>query len=81
MGCLSLVFLEQLCIWLIIVFAIVSIIKLVVPALVSLIGFPIVGQIIEIVLWAIVAILCVYIIFGLLSCLLGSGPIGLHLPR
>ena len=81
MSCLSLAFLEQLCIWLIVVIAIVSIIKLLVPFLTGLIGFPIVGQILNIILWAIVAILCVYIIFALLSCLLGSGGGLMHFPR
>lgn len=71
--CFSLGWLEQLCVWLVIVAAVVAIIRLVVPALVGWIGFPIVGQIINIVLWAVVAILCIYIIFGLLSCLLGAG--------
>jgi hypothetical protein len=80
MSCLSLSFVEQLCVWLIIVIAIVSIIKLLVPFLAGLVGFPIVGQIVNIVLWAIVAILIVYIIFALLSCLLGAGG-SLHLPR
>jgi hypothetical protein len=76
MGCFSLGWIEQLCIWLIIVIAIVSIIKLLVPFLAGLIGFPIVAQIINIVLWAVVAIMCVYIIFALISCLIG----GMHFP-
>jgi hypothetical protein len=32
------------------------------------------------VLWAVVAIMCVYIIFGLIACLLGSGGGLLHFP-
>ena len=80
MSCFSLGFLEQLIIWLIVVIAIVSVIKLLVPFLTGLIGIPIVGQVINIVLWAVVAIMCVYIIFALLSCLLGAGG-GLHFPR
>jgi hypothetical protein len=51
-----------------------------VPFLTGLIGFPIVGQIINIVLWAVVAIMCVYIIFALLACLLGSGGGLMHFP-
>jgi hypothetical protein len=81
MSCLSLGFIEQLCIWLIVVIAIVSIIKLLVPFLTGMIGIPIVGRIINIILWAIVAILCVYIIFALLACLLGSGGGLMHFPR
>jgi len=81
MSCFSLGFLEQLIIWLIVVIAIVSVIKLLVPFLTGLIGIPIVGQIINIILWAVVAIMCVYIIFALLSCLLGMGGGLLHLPK
>jgi len=79
MSCLSLGFLQQLIIWVIVIAAIVAVIRLLVPYLTSLIGFPIIGRIIEIVLWAVVAIAVVYLIFGLLGCLLGSGG-GLHLP-
>ena len=81
MSCLSLGFIEQLLVWLIIVLAIVAIIRLLVPFLTSLIGFPIVGQIVEIILWAVVAIMVIYVIFALLSCLMGGGPTALHLPR
>lgn len=79
MACFSLAWLQQLCIWLIVVVAVVAIIRLLVPYLTSLIGVPIVAQIINIVLWAVVAIMCVYIIFALISCLLGGG--GLGFPR
>ena len=79
MSCLSLGFLQQLIIWVIVIAAIVAVIRLLVPYLTSLIGFPIIGRIIEIVLWAVVAIAVVYLIFGLLGCLMGGG--GLHLPR
>lgn len=75
--CFSLAWLEQLIVWLIVISAVVAIIKLVIPFLDSLIGMPIIGQILMIVLWAIVAIAIVIIIFGLLSCLLGgSGTLG-----
>ena len=70
--CFSLEWLKELVIWLIIVGAIVACIKLLVPWLTS-ITTPIVGQILMIILWAIVAIVIVTIIFGLLSCLLGGG--------
>jgi len=78
--CFSLGWLEQLIVWLIIVFAVVALIRLLVPYLAGLIGIPLVAQIINIVLWAVVAIMCVYIIFALLSCLLGAGGL-VHLPR
>jgi hypothetical protein len=69
--CFSLQWVEQLCIYIIVVVAIWSIIKLLLPYVTQFMP-AIVVQIIQIVLWAIVAIICVYIIFGLLSCLLGG---------
>jgi nicotinamide riboside transporter PnuC len=76
--CFSLAWAEQLCIWIIVVVAVWSIIKLLLPYVTQFLP-AIVVQIIQIVLWAIIAIICIYIIFGLLGCLLGSGP--LHFPR
>lgn len=78
--CFSLAWIEQLCVWIIVVAALVAIINLLVPYLTGLIGLPIVAQIIKIVLWAVVAIMCVYIIFALIGCLLGSGGGLLHFP-
>ncbi len=76
MGCFSLQWLESVFIWIIIAIAVWSIIKLLLPY----IGVPILAQILEIVLWAIIAIIVVVIIFTLLSCLLGGGGIGHLLP-
>lgn len=73
MACFTLGFLESLIVWVIIVGAIVACIKLLVPWISSLVN-PVVGQIIMIILWAIVAIMVVYLIFGLLACLVGAGP-------
>jgi hypothetical protein len=80
MACFSLLWLEQLIVWLIVIAAIVACIRLLIPFLDSVTGFPIIGQVLMIVLWAVVAILVVYIIFGLLSCLMGGTGL-LHLPR
>jgi hypothetical protein len=71
--CFSLAWVEQLLIWLIVVGAVIAIIKLLVPWLDSFTGMPIVGRILMIVLWAIIAIVILTAIFGLLSCLLGGG--------
>ena len=72
--CFSLAWLLQLCVWIIIVIALISIIRIVVPWLMSWAGMPapVVG-IINIIIWAIVAIFAIYIIFDLLSCLFGGG--------
>ena len=79
MGCFSLGWIEQLCIWLIVVCAVVAIIRLLVPFFTGMIGIPLVAQIINIVLWCVVAIMCVYIIFSLLECVLSAGG-PLHFP-
>ena len=78
MGCFSLAWLEQMLIWLVIASAIVACIRLLIPWVTS-VTFPIVGQILEIVLWAVIAIIAIYIIFALISCLIGMGG-GFHLP-
>lgn len=78
-GCFSLGWVEQLCIYIIVVIAIWSIIQLLLPYVLEYLP-AIVVQIIRIVLWAVIAIICVYIIFGLLSCLLGGAGGLAHFP-
>ena len=73
MACFTLGFLQQLIIWCIVTAALVACLQLLIPWLSSF-TWPILGQVLRIILWAIVAIIVVYIIFTLLSCLLGSGP-------
>ncbi len=72
MACFTLGYLQALIIQCIILAALVACIQLLIPWLGSL-TWPIIGQILSIILWAIVAIIVVYIVFSLLSCLLGSG--------
>lgn len=72
MSCLSLAFLEQLLVWLVIASAIIAVLKLLIPWISSL-TFPIVGQVLQIVLWAVIAIIAIYIVFALLGCLTGGG--------
>ena len=67
--CFSLAWLEQLCVFVIVAIAIWSIIKLLLP----LVGIPLLAQILSIILWAIIAIMVIYIIFGLIGCLLNMG--------
>jgi hypothetical protein len=74
MSCFSLQWIEQLCIYIVIVMAIWSIIKLLLPYVTQFMP-ALVVQIIQIVLWAIIAIICIYIIFGLLSCLIGGAGV------
>lgn len=87
MACFSLGWLEQVLIYLVIICAIIAILKLLIPFLVSVLeplfggGAAIVGQIINIILIAIVAIFVIYIVFALLSCLLGGGGFSMLPPR
>ena len=76
MGCFS----ESLIIWIIEIIALVMIIRIVVPWATSFFGLPgLVVQILNIVIWAIIAIWGVIIIFSLVSCM-GGGHLSL-LPR
>jgi hypothetical protein len=75
MGCFSLAWLEQLLVWLVMAAAIIAVLKLLIPWIGS-ITFPIVAQVLGIILWAVIAIISIYIVFALLSCLVG----GMHLP-
>lgn len=73
--CFSLEWIESLLIWLVIVVAIVAILKILIPWIFSMLG---VGggtllAIINIFIWAVVAIFIIYIVFALISCLLGLG--------
>ena len=77
MSCFSLGFVEQLCIFLIVLFAVIAIIKLLLPMAGTFLP-PVVIQIITIVLYAVIAIAIVILIFDLMSCLIGSGGFSLH---
>jgi hypothetical protein len=72
--CFSLGFLEQLLVWLVIVCAIVAIIRLLLPLVVS--PFPVVMGILNIIMWAVIAIAVIYLVFDLLACLVGFPRLG-----
>jgi len=76
MSCLSLGFLQALIIQCIIIAVVVGVVQILVPWLVSFTGWAMLGQIVNIIMWGIIAILIVYIVFALLGCLVGSG--GFH---
>ncbi len=69
--CFTLGYLEQLLVWLVMLGAVIAIIRLVVPWVLAQVGIPLVGQVVNIILWAIVCIIVIYIVFALLSCLGG----------
>jgi hypothetical protein len=79
MSCFSLAWIEQLLVWLIIVCAVVAILRLIIPWVAGFLGVPVITQVLEIVLWAFIAILAVWIVFALLGCLTG-GSFGLLPP-
>ena len=72
MGCFSLDFWERVCIFIVIIMALWAVIKLFLPYLMQFLP-AIVVQIINIVIWAVIAIFIIMVIFGILSCLLGAG--------
>lgn len=73
MGCLSLLWLEQLLIWLVVVGAIVAIVRLLLPLVLGPLGVfgTTVQQILYIIIWAIVAIAIIVLVFDLLTCAVG----------
>jgi hypothetical protein len=73
-ACFSMAWLQQLFINLVIIGAVYAIIKLLLPlVLANFGGGAAIGQIINIVLWAIILIFVIYIAFALISCLLSMG--------
>lgn len=72
--CFSIGWLEQLLVWLVIVCAVIMVLRLVVPWVAAQLGIPIIAQVLNIVLWAIVVIFVIYFCFALLSCLSGGPP-------
>jgi hypothetical protein len=82
MSCFGLEMIKDLLIWLVIVCAILSILKVLFPWVLSAAGVAVPGpllQIINIFVWAVIAIFAIIIVFMLISCLLSMGG-GLHLP-
>jgi hypothetical protein len=73
MSCFSLLWLEQLLIWLIVVAAVVAIVRLLIPALSGPLGpfGSVVVQALNIIIWAIIAIAVIVLVFDLLSCVVG----------
>ena len=79
MGCFSLAFWEQLCIFIVVVMVVWYIINLLLPYLLQFLPSLVVA-IIRIVIWGAIAIFVIKLIFDLLSCLIGSGG-GLSFPH
>jgi hypothetical protein len=77
MACLSLHYIEQLIIWLIVLGGVYALINLLIPFIIGPLGQigAILVKAMSIVLWVVIAIFVVRIIFDLISCLLGGAPI------
>jgi hypothetical protein len=71
--CLSLGWLENLLIWAIVIIAAIAIVKLFLPRLLGALGEAgaLVMAVLNIVIWAAVAVFLIIIVFDLLGCLLG----------
>lgn len=74
MSCFSLLWIEQILVYCVILMAAFAIIRLVVPWALTKLGgdFSVLGQVLNIIMWAIVIIIVIYIVFALLSCLIGG---------
>ena len=77
--CFDLSWFEHLLIWVVIIGAIVAIVKVLLPMVFAQLGAPsgAIVQIINIFLWAVIAIFVIIIAFELIGCLLGSGSLNL----
>ena len=71
--CFSIGWLEQLLVWLIIVCAVVAVLRLIVPGVAAQLGVPVIAQVLNIILWAIICIFVIYFCFALLACVGGGG--------
>jgi len=72
MGCFSMSFLEQICIWIIVAIAFWKVWLLISPYMLQFLPGLVVA-LIQIAVWAIIGIFFVKIIFELLGCVFGGG--------
>ncbi len=79
--CFNIEWVEQLLIWGVVVVAVVAIIRILIALVLPQLGWAgnVIMQVLNIVMWAVVAIFVIYICFDLISCLIGAAPrLGLH---
>ncbi len=81
MACFSLAWLEQLLIWFVIVCFIVAVLRLVIPAVLSMVGAPPpAATVMTVIGWLIGTIIIIYVIifaFDLIACAMGGSGFGL----
>jgi hypothetical protein len=80
--CFDLTWFENLLIWLVVIFAIIAVVKLLLPLVFSRMGFAgeIILRIINIAIGAVVTIFIIIIAFDLFSCF-SAGGFHFHLPN
>lgn len=65
-------------VYLIVLIGGISIIKIIIPWVITFFGLPDpLGRILMIILWIVIACLGVYFLFGLFSCMFSAGGVGL----
>jgi hypothetical protein len=82
--CFSAAGIENFLIWLVIVCAIIGILKILVPWILSLAGIGItaqIAQIINIIVIAVVIIAVIVVAFALIECVAGGGGFGMRFVR
>jgi len=74
--CFTMEFIESLFIWAVIICAVVAIIRILIALVLPGLGQigVILMQLLNIVMWAIIAIFIIYICFDLISCLISAAP-------
>lgn len=79
--CFSLGWVVQLAVWLVIIIALYKIIGIVLPWLASKLGADgsVITAVLSVVLWAFIAIVVIYMIAALISCLFSLGTITMPL--
>lgn len=80
--CFTLGWLQTLLVNIVIIIAMVMLIRLLLPWLFGMLGIDggVILQAINIIVWAIVVIFCIYIAFALIGCLGGLGHLSLMPP-
>jgi len=73
--CFSLEWIEQLLVWAVIIIACVSILKLVIPFVLARLGAGggVAMAVLNILVWAVIAIFVIYFCFAVISCLMSMG--------
>ena len=80
MTCFSLQWIEQILIWAVIVVAVIAIVKILIALVLPQLGWvgSIIMQVLNIVMWAVVAIFVIAFCFDMIGCLITYAPHMMH---